>query len=209
MYEAQDQIIPSESYGAGLPESYGGIGLVDVARNLKLARRFGEVILPPCILLFRNRQMYMFDQSFDQEDIVQRIRDFVTSGYALAEPLDVPEHRERQLNLEAFEAGQQVDYKTVGFAVLMIVGGLMFQTWAIMNKDKFRPEPGTPEAAAAAAAATKAASAPSASGSEKEKAPAAGAAVAAAAAPAAGAGSPSSASKGGSAKGRVKRTKAS
>ncbi|GLI61022.1 hypothetical protein VaNZ11_003285 [Volvox africanus] len=128
---------------------------VDVARNFKLAKRFGEVIFPPCILLFRNRQMYLFEQSFERADIGQQIRDFVTSGFALADPLDVPESRDRQLNLEAFEAGTKMDYKTIAIGVLMIVGGLLFQTWAVVNKDKFRPEPGTPAAASAAAAAKK------------------------------------------------------
>ncbi|GIL81386.1 hypothetical protein Vretimale_1060 [Volvox reticuliferus] len=128
---------------------------VDVAHNVKLARRFGNVIFPPCIVLFRNRQMYLFDQSFERADIIQQIRDFVTSGFALADPLDVPENRDRKLNLEAFETSTKMDYKTIAVAILMILGGLIFQTWAVMNKDKFRPERGTPEAAAAATAANK------------------------------------------------------
>ncbi|GFR49957.1 hypothetical protein Agub_g12065, partial [Astrephomene gubernaculifera] len=114
---------------------------VDVAGNRKLARRFGEVVLPPCVLLFRDRQMYLFDGSFDRDDVSQHVRDFVTSGFANQEPLDVPAPSEKQLNLQAFEASSQMDMKVVGIAVLMIVGGLLFQTWAIINKDKFKPEP--------------------------------------------------------------------
>ncbi|KAG2443143.1 hypothetical protein HYH02_009554 [Chlamydomonas schloesseri] len=115
---------------------------VDVARNKKLAKRFGDVIFLPCILLFRDRQMYVFDKNFESPDILAEVRTFVESGYANAEPLDVPVYVERRLDPEAFKASTEMDPKTVFWAFVLIIGGLVFQAWAIMNKDKFKPEPG-------------------------------------------------------------------
>ncbi|KAG2428049.1 hypothetical protein HXX76_012032 [Chlamydomonas incerta] len=148
---------------------------VDVARNMKLAKRFGDVIFLPCVLLFRDRQMYVFDMSFEDPNILEEVRTFVESGYANAEPNDVPLLVEKRLDPEAFKASTEMDPSTVTWAVVLILGGLMFQAWAIMNKDKFKPEPGQEkekEGAAAAAAA----------GGEKEGAAAAAAPKGAAAA---------------------------
>ncbi|KXZ49429.1 hypothetical protein GPECTOR_21g655 [Gonium pectorale] len=48
--------------------------------------------------------MYVYDESFDKPDILERVRDFVISGFANSNPLDVPEYYERTLNIPAFEA---------------------------------------------------------------------------------------------------------
>ncbi|PNW82725.1 hypothetical protein CHLRE_06g291550v5 [Chlamydomonas reinhardtii] len=126
---------------------------VDVARNVKVAKRFGDVVFLPCIVLFRDRQMYVFDKNFENPSILDEVRTFVESGYANAEPQDVPAVNERRLDPEAFKASTEMDSKTVFWAVIMILGGLMFQAWAIMNKDKFKPEPEQEKESQAAAAA--------------------------------------------------------
>ncbi|KAG2487424.1 hypothetical protein HYH03_013991 [Edaphochlamys debaryana] len=117
------------------------VAKVDVAANIKLARRFGDLIFPPCVLLFRDRQMYMFDQPFAAADIGQTLKEWVEHGFSQTAPLDVPERKERTINMDAFNQPSAVDMKTVIFGIILIVGGLLFQTWAILNKDKFKPEP--------------------------------------------------------------------
>lgn len=155
-------------------------------RSYHTAKRFGSAIDPPALVLFRDQKMYVWDKSFEYDDVADRIKEFVGGGYEFMVPLDVPGAERNVLDQEKFDKGTSFDWGNATWAWVLIIVGLCIHAWAIIQMggisaaraaaekwlegkaDSSRPKPG---AGAGPAASNKAEGAP------------AGAAVAAAAGP--------------------------